>query len=302
MRTIDWDAHRAHRNQVVEDSTSKVGDRTIGGQWVGLLDEDFCPILDFPPLISMEWPDARGAIDSVKFSFRARTPSGRMHAAVNELVAHNLGKVDSAGQLVPISGPARLATLQRSGGQRRDMLITHVQADGDAQAPHTLTVFGVSVEGYLDLLPCPSNPLSWEGNFTRFQRDWVGPEDTMATFRTPRDLANMNMLTVSDGASVQGKSDEVVYRLIKESLDAVHRMAGIVENPPYVAVLDPPRGYQERMIHQPTDQTIWQEIGDRALAAGVSIRAGIWWPGDPQPGEGMTLTLPTLVFRVRQEA
>lgn len=301
MRQINWDDHAAHRSQVVQDTGRTVDGRFIPGQWIGLIDEDFVPLMDLPPVISMEWPDVRGSIDSVKLSFPVRTPSGRLHTAVSELIADNLGRVDNVGKLIPITGPARLVSLQRSGGQRRDMLITHAKADGDAQAPHTLTLFGVSAEGYLDLLPCPSNPLSWSGEFTRFERDWVGPEETTALFEQPRDLASMTMITVADGASVDGMADEVLYRLIDESLAAVHRVAGITVNPPYLAVLDAPVGPQERMIHRPTDQTIWQEIGERALAAGVSIRASVWWPGDPQPKEGVTLTLPTMVFRVRQE-
>lgn len=290
MRTIDWDAHSKHRTQVAGDT----------GQWLGLVDEDFIPLLDLPPLSGMDWKDSRGAIDSVELTVNVRTPSGRPHAIVSELIADGLGRVDEVGKLIPFTGPARLISWQRPGGVRSTMRVTHTTAEGDAESPHTLTIHGVSIKGYLDLLPCPSNPLSWTGNFTRFERDWVGPEDTTALFDHPRDLASCTMINVADGASVDGMADEVIYRLMQESFDAVHRVAG-VEKPVYVAVLDAPRGEQQRMIHRPTDQTIWQELGDRALTAGVSIRPQLWWPGDPQPA-GMTLELPTLVFRIRQEA
>ena len=288
MRSINWVAHKKHREQVTKDT----------GECLVLMDEDWVPLFDLPPVMRMEWPDTRGTIDSVELTVHVRTPAGRVHAVVDELVAENLGKVDMVGKLIPVTGPARLIRLERAG-THKEMLITHVVAEGDAVAPHTLRILGVSVRGYLDLLPCPSNPVTWVGNFTRFERDWVGPEDATATFEKPRDLAPMTMIDVADGASVEGMSDEVVFRLIDESLDAVHRMAGITTDPPYKAILEEPTGTPVRMIHRPTDQSIWQEVGERALTAGVSINASIWWPGDePIPG----VNLPTLVFRVRQEA
>lgn len=290
MREIDWVKHKLHRGQVVRDH----------GRWLGLLDEDWIPKFDLPQVTKLDWPHTRGAIDAVSMTLRVRTPSGRTHAVVDELVAEGLGQVDAVGKLIPVTGPARLVVMEQAGMKRRMMRITHVKAEGDATAPHTLTIFGVSALGYLDLLPCPSNPLSWAGKFTRFERDWVGPEESKALFTQPRDLAPCTMITVADGASVDGKADEVVHRLIRESLDAVHRTAGITQNPPYAVVLDPPRGEPQRMIHRPTDQTIWQEIGERALSAGVSLWADLWWPEDPTP-PGLALQLPTLVFHVRQE-
>lgn len=301
MRQINWEAHKAHRQQVITDSTITTGGQVTAGCWLGLLDEDFVPIVDLPQVTKMDWPDIRGSIDSVEITLRVRTPSGGTHRVVSELVANNLGKVDAVGKLVPVSGPVRLVEMRQGEGEQRTMLVTHAKAEGDADSPHTLTIYGVSALGYLDLLPCPSNPLSWTGEFTRFERDWVGPEDAKALFVSPRDLAPCTMITVADGASVEGKADEVIYRLIKESLEAVHRVRGIVEDPFYVAILDESRGAAEQMIHRPTDQTIWQEIGERALTAGVSVRAHLWWPGD-NPIPGYDLNLPTMVFRIRQEA
>lgn len=288
MRSINWTDHKKHRRQVIKDT----------GEVLFLMDEDWVPFLRLPPVVSADWPETRGIIDSVKLTVHVRTPSGRVHAVVDELVAENLGRVDQVGKLIPVTGPARSIRMEREG-QSMTMLITHVVAEGDAWAPHTLTIHGVRMLAYLDLLPCPSNPLSWKGTFTRFERDWVGPEDMTETFEKPRDLAPMTMIAVADGASVDGMSDQVIYRLIDESLDAVHRVAGIENNPPYRAILETPTGTPVRLIHRPTDQTIWQEIGERALSAGVSIRAQLWWPGDT-PVDGVSV--PTLIFRVRQEA
>ena len=292
MRQIDWKQHKAHREQVVEDR----------GQWLGLLDEDFIPIggLDLPPLTDMDWPQTRGEIDSVEMTLPVRTPAGRLHPVVSELVAENLGRVDAVGKLVPVTGPARLIRRERAGGRPLSMRVTHTVASGDARSPHTLAIYGISLLGYLDLLPCPSNPVTWVNKFTRFTRDWVGPTNVAETFDQPRDLAEMTMITVADGATVSGDSDVVIHRLIRDSVQAAHRVAGRASDPVYAVVLEERRAPARPMMLRPTDQTIWQEVAEDAMNAGVSIRADLWWPGDPMP-RGLALTLPTIVFTVRQE-
>lgn len=290
MREIDWEQSRAHREQVIADH----------GQWVGLADEDGVPLVGLPQLSEMSWPRTRGVIESVSLKLRARTESGRPHAVIDELIAQGLGKLDSVGRLEPLSGPARLLVLERAGLPRRFARVTHAVAEGDAHSPHTLTVHGVGGLGFLDMLPCPSNPMSWTGEFTRFDRDWVGDESATSLFASPRDLASCTMITVADGATVEGPADVVIHRLVDESLQAVNRIAGITTDPPYVAVLNS-TGYESpRLILRPTDQTIWQEVGEAALSAGVELTATLWWPGDPQP-TGHTLTSPTIVFTVSQE-
>lgn len=292
---FNWSGHQAHCNQVAQDL----------GEWVGLLDENFLPIMDLPQRIDMSWPDARGAIDSVMMRIRVRTPSGRLHAVVRELVAENLGVVDSYGELIPVTGPARFVHMEAADKDPWTMRVTHVEVEGDAELPHTLTIHGVTMEAYLDLLPCPSNPVTWDGEYTRFNRDWVGPEGEQELFTQPRDLSSCTMIAVADGASVDGDSDVVIHRLIKESIDAVHRVIDpetLVDGPVYVAVLGERRAASRRLILRPTDQTLWKEVGDAALASGVGIRADLWLPGSPQPSPDLTLTAPTIIFTVRQEA
>lgn len=290
MRTIDWDRHRAHREQVQQDRT----------RWVGLLDENFIPFLELPQLTDYSWPESRGSISSVQMTMLVRTPSGGVHAVVDELVAENLGRTDKVGKLIPVTGPARLVRVERLGWKPRTMLVTHVVVEGDAWAPHTLTIHGTDMLGYLDLLPCPSNPSTWTGQFTRFTRDWVGPADVMETFERPRDLADMKMWVTAEDAAVEGAADQVIFQIIQRSLAAVHRVAGITRNYPYVVTLEPRESDSPKRILLPADQTIWQELGEEALISGVTLRAELWWPGDLQP-PGLALNLPTIVFSVKQE-
>lgn len=297
MRTLsfNWIAHKKHRDQVAEDL----------GQWIGLLDENWSPLFDLPQVSDLRWPKTRGSIESVSMRLRVRTPSGRLHAVVRELVAENLGKVDTLGRLIPVTGSARFVRQEPKGQEPWTMRVTHVEVEGDALLPHTMTIHGVTMEAYLDLLPCPSNPLTWTGGFTRFTRDWVGEADAQNLFRQPRDLASCTMIAVADGASVDGDSDQVIHRLIDESIEAVHRVADpeiLANGPVYVAVMAERKADPYRMILRPTDQSLWKEIGDAALAYGVGVRADLWLPGSPQPFDDGLLTAPTIIFTVRQEA
>lgn len=391
MRSIDWVAHRNHRQQIIEDH----------GQWVGLADEDGVPFLDLPQLIEMDWPEPRGTIADVSATINVRTPSGRLHPVVRELIAENLGTVDHLAQLIPMDGPSRHLVLERPGMRRRAMRIAYCEADSDAYAPHVMEIMGSDLRVYMQMLAAPSHPLSWTNEWTRFTRDWVGPEDILELFDKPRDLSDIKMFTVADGASIDGPVDEVIYRLISESLAAIYQKVGIT-NPsdrPYVAVLEeseippgpvPPPLYKKVSVYRgfsgwgesniegdsrlvetisrttlsfsedmvcdrnlirksdkstidagatiagglevtyvsgstglyhfttktpeilpapsgapytiirPTDQTIWDEVGDIALSSGVKLSADMWWPGDPQP-KGQALTQPTIVFSVKQE-
>lgn len=391
MRTINWAQHRAHREQIQADQ----------GQWIGLIDEDGIPLLDLPPqMLAMDWPEPRGTIEDISIEMLLRTPTGRVHPVSRELIAGNLGVTDALGKLVPVDGPARHIAIERPGLERRVMRISYPEVDGGTDLPRTMEVQGADLRIYLKLLPAPSHPLTWTGDFTRFTRDWVGPEDILETFEKPRDLADIKLFTVADGASIDGPADQVIFRLIDESLQAVSRMAGITSHPPYVAILEdseippgpvPPPLYRtvsvrhrwfswdagsitgdarlikdrassrisftevmtcDRAVRQrsnnarilagsmipagidigpdsttdavytfttdtpeilpapsgspytilrPTDQTIWDEVGEIALANGIHLGARMWWPGDPQP-PGRTLLHPTIIFSVRQEA
>lgn len=292
---FSWLSHQAHRDQVAQDR----------GEWIGLLDENWVPLFDLPQVSDLEWPDTRGSIESASLRMRVRTPSGRLHAVVRELVAENLGQADTLGRLIPVTGPARFVRQEPRGQDPWTMRVTHVEVEGDALLPHTMTIHGVTMEGYLDLLPCPSNPLTWKGLFTRFTRDWVGAEGEQELFRQPRDLASCTMIAVADGASVDGDSDVVIHRLLQESIDAVHRVADpevVADGPVYMAILAERKATPHRMILRPTDQSLWKELGDSAMAYGVGIRADLWLPGSPQPLPGGALTAPTVIFTVRQEA
>lgn len=286
---IDWTGHRRHREQTIADT----------GQWVGLLDADGNPLMDLPPVVSMVAPEARNDPGSLELTVLCRSRRGIIHPVVTELVAEQLGVLSPEGRLVPVADQTRFVAIERAGVPRRVYWVTHTVARGDADAPATLTLHGVGLTKLLSRFPAMSAPATWQQSFKRFERDWVGPENTTLVFSTPRQLAGMKMVTVADGATLDGPAEATIRRLIAESLDAAFRVAGITKDLPIQVATTPTGRPSPRILLRPTDGPLLEEIAQPAAAAGVIITARMWWPGD-LPIVGLTLALPTVVVMVEQ--
>lgn len=286
---IDWTTHRKHREQIIADT----------GQWVGLLDADGNPLMDLPPVVSMVAPEARNDPGSLELTVLCRSTRGIIHPVVTELVAEQLGVLSPEGKLVPVADRTRFVAIEREGVPRRVFWATHTVARGDAEAPATLTIHGVGLTKLLSRFPAMSAPTTWRSLFKRFERDWVGQENTKVTFSRPRELAGMKMVTVADGATLDGPAEATIRRLIAESLDAAFRVAGITKDLPIQVATTPTGRPSPRILLRPTDGPLLEEIAQPAAAAGVIITARMWWPGDPQ-ATGLTLALPTVVVTVEQ--
>lgn len=286
---IDWTAHRKHREQAIADT----------GQWVGLLDADGNPLMDLPPVVSMVAPEARNDPGSLELTVLCRSSRGIIHPVVTELIAKQLGMLSPEGKLVPVADRTRFVAIERAGVPRRVYWVTHTVARGDADAPATLTIHGVGLTKLLSRFPAISAPTTWQQSFKRFERDWVGPENTKVTFSRPRELAGMKMVTVADGATLDGPAEVTIRRLVAESLAAAFRVAGITKDLPIQVATTPTGRPSPRILLRPTDGPLLEEIAQPAAAAGVIITAQMWWPGDP-PIVGLTLALPTVVVMVEQ--
>lgn len=286
---LDWATHRLHRRQVADDL----------GMWVGLLDENGVPMLEAPPVVSLSAPEVRGVPGELMAEFSVQSPRGHVHPMVDDLIADGLGRVDAQGQLDVVSDATRFISIELPAEVRRTYRVTHCVASGLGDAPSRLVVHGVDMLKLLDLVPAISAPLSWVGEWTTFTRDWAGPENTGITFDKPRDLAGMQMVTVADGATVEGPAEDTIRRVVTESLAAAFRVAGVATDPPIV--VDPAGSGvpSPHVLIRPTDGPLLSEIMPVALAAGVVISARMWWPGD-DPVPGLVMASPTVVVEIRQ--
>lgn len=286
---IDWDAHRLHRQQVAHDQ----------GQWVGLLNENGEPLFDAPPMTNLSAPQFRNAPGSLRATFSTQSPRGIIHPIIDELIGEGLGQVDAEGALQISSEHTRFLAFERAGGARRVYRVSHSVVSGLGEAPSLIEVHGNDLLKMLSLFSAMSAPTTWGDQWTTFTRDWVGPEGQEITFEHPRDLMGMKMVTVADGATIEGPAEPTIRRLISESLEASFRVAGVADDPPIVVNPAGSGVPSPRVLIRPTDQILWEEVAPVAAAAGVVISASMWWPGDPAVS-GLSLDKPTVIIDVKQ--
>lgn len=286
---VDWDFHKLHREQVARDQ----------GQWIGILNADGEPMFDAPPLMSLSAPKIRNSPAAVKAVFGIRSRRGVVHAMVDELVGEDLGRVTAEGALKVSAKATRFVAVERPGGVRRVYRVAYSRVQGQGTAPVLLEVHGNDLVKFLSLFSAMSAPTTWTDNWTTFTRDWVGPEGQEIVFNQPRDLTGMKMVTVADGATVEGPAEATIRRVISESLKASFRVAGVVDDPPIVVSPVGSGVVSPHVLIRPTDQILWDEVAPVAAAAGVVITASMWLPGD-QLETDLDLDKPTIVVHVRQ--
>lgn len=275
-----WHRHRAHRAQVMADA----------GQWVGLADENGVPICDLPPLLEMSAPQVRGEPGELELFTAVRSPLGLMHTAVDELVAEGLGVQDGEGRLEPVNTATRFVAVERPG-DRRLFRVTHVVVEGGWQSPSTMVVHGIALLDMLNDHPAWSYPVSITGTWHRMDQDYA------TNFEQERDLQDLQMAASTDGFVISGPADVAIHQLISESVAASYRAVGVADHPIRVAPLSPSPSSPQVLL-RPTDDPLWETVAATALAAGVTVTATMWWPGDPDPGLSPALAAPTVVVTV----
>ncbi|MDC7087855.1 hypothetical protein [Corynebacterium pseudodiphtheriticum] len=287
---VDWAEHAKHRQQVAEDE----------GVWIGLADENCEPIMDAPPALSISAPRVRNAVGELRVEFSLQSPAGTVHPIVDEIIAEDLGVVDN-GELVPSNAPTRFVLVQRAGAQVRAYRVTHARARGPFDAPRVLEVHGVDGVHMLERFPAITGPTTWQNSFTRFTRDWAGPSNVGVTFSKPRELAGMKMATVADGVTVEGTAESAVRELIRSSLAACWRVAGVdpAEAPLVVSHYSTDKKSPKALIRR-SDEKLLDTILPVSAAAGLEIQVWLWLPGDKQP-TGLFLTRPAFVIDLVQQ-
>lgn len=289
---VDWDGFKAHREAVAQDE----------GQWVGLLDENAHPLMDCPPVVSLNAPRTRNVPTSFRAEMTVQSQDGVVHPIVDELVAEDLANVDAFGQLIPVVNQTRFVAVQRHGTAPRVYKVSHALSGGRSAGPSTLEVHGTDMLAQVNNYPAWSAPTTVSGEFTRFTRDWAGPENVGVMFEQPRDLQDVKMVTVADGATLSGPAESVIRGVLTTSLETSWVATGrqeIIDNPPVVVDQAPSGLYSPELWIRPTDRPLLDEVSSLALAAGVTVDACMWFPGG-EPVEGHSLTEPTIVVTVEQ--
>lgn len=293
---VTWADHKKHRDAVVRDE----------GQWVGLFDERAEHIMVLPPLLSMDAPETTNVPVSFRATVVVRTPGGEIDPLVEELFANGISsaRADNEGRMELSLRATRFVVVARPGILRA-YRITHVVVSGDGNVPPgQMEIHGTDMLMELNRHIAWTAPTTVSGKYTRFTRDWNGPENIGVLFTRPRELQDVKMVTTADGVTLgDGKgAEETIRYAITRSLETGWKAAGVPEviaDPPIV--VDPNgSGLQSpEVLVRMTDEKLLDTLAPVAARAGVRISARLWLPGDPAV-KGLALSGPKIVVRAEQ--
>lgn len=293
---MTWADHKKHRDAVIRDE----------GQWVGLFDERAEHIMVLPPLLSMDAPETTNVPVSFRATVVVRTPGGEIDPLVDELFASGIAgaRADSEGRMELSLRATRFVVVARPGILRA-YRVTHVVVSGDGNVPPgQMEIHGTDMLMELNRHIAWTAPTTVSGKYTRFTRDWNGPEDIGMLFTRPRELQDVKMVTTADGVTLgDGKgAEETIRYAIARSLETGWKAAGLPEvmaDPPIVVDPNGSGLRSPEVLVRMTDEKLLDTLAPVAARAGVRISARLWLPGDPLV-KGLSLSGPKIVVRVEQ--
>lgn len=293
---VTWADHKRHRDAVVRDE----------GQWVGLFDERAEHIMVLPPLLSMDAPETTNVPVSFRATVVVRTPGGEIDPLVEELFANGISsaRADNEGRMELSLRATRFVVVARPGILRA-YRITHVVVSGDGNVPPgQMEIHGTDMLMELNRHIAWTAPTTVSGKYTRFTRDWNGPENIGMLFTRPRELQDVKMVTTADGVTLgDGKgAEETIRYAITRSLETGWKAAGVPEviaDPPIVVDPNGSGLRSPEVLVRMTDEKLLDTLAPVAARAGVRISARLWLPGAPAV-KGLTLSGPKIVVRVEQ--
>ncbi|MGV0434174.1 hypothetical protein ACUY3H_04325 [Corynebacterium ureicelerivorans] len=254
LTLAEW---RAHIDQVVADE----------GQWLGVADENGAPLYELAG--AGTFPSSFLTAESAEVTVNVAPGD----VVVDDLVGERLGVMDAEGRLVPASGPTRLLVWVREG-ERLAATITHTVASGGL-VPSALTIHAVDLLDGLAWWPCPSIPVEWkQAEFKQWDTDESG-----ISYASVRELARVQMTTKLDGYTVSRRARTAVRVVVQDSFDAVNRLMGW-SDPHAVVAFDGGEDTTPDVFIRVNDDPVLDTVQETCRQAGLSLRVGLWWPGD----------------------
>lgn len=275
---VEWSAHRAHRWQVMREH----------GQWVGLLDRDWRPVMDIEDWQSAEWPGLFAETGSMQMVFDGHLADGSRNPAVEHLLMNDLQNLDDAGSMEQLFHSGVHIAVERPGLPRRVYRVLDMSPEGGVDFPTKMTVTGMDLMEHLKHIPL-----------------WADP-------------SNRSRIVQLQFADIQqGQAEEVSRKLVGRNLigyqqpsllSSMFSWTDSYSNPSQWSGFNPnlhPVIVSPLRSGLPSEWTVVEARWDNAWdllkatwdAAGILPTAELWWPGDAQPfPQHTSLSLPTVII------
>ena len=275
---MDWAAHKAHRLQVMREH----------GQWVGLLDKDYNPILDVEDWVSAEWPGVFADTGSMTMVFDGHLSDGSRNPVVEHLLMADLGNLDDPGSMEQLFHSGVHIAVERPGLPRRCYKVLDMSPEGGVDFPRSMTVTGLSEIEHLKHLPLWADP-SNRSKIVQLQFSDIqsGSAETVS-----RKLVGRNLIGYFQPSLLRN-----MFSWTNTYSDP-SQWSGF--NPDLHPIICSPLGSglpSEWSVVEARWDNAWDLMKATWDAAGILPTATLWLPGDAQPFPNhTTLSLPTVVI------
>ena len=275
---VDWEGHRAHRHAVMREQ----------GQWVGILDRNWEPVLTIEDWESATWGAVFGDTGSMEMQLLGHLADGSRNPAVEALLMADLKELDNPASMEQLFHSGIHIAVERPGLARRVYKVTSLTPEGGVDYPTRLTVAGADMVEHLKHLPLWADPSNrskivqlqfsdvQQGSVEDVSRKLIGRN--LIGYQQPSLLSSMfswtdNYSNPSTWRGFNPSLHNLICSPIKSGLPS------------------------EWCIIDARWDNAWDLISASWQAAGVLPIVDLWLPGDTQPfPEYATLSQPTGVI------
>lgn len=275
---VDWVGHRAHRHSVMREQ----------GQWVGILDRNWEPVLTIEDWESATWGAVFGDTGSMEMQLLGHLADGSRNPAVEALLMADLKELDNPASMEQLFHSGIHIAVERPGLARRVYKVTSLTPEGGVDYPTRLTVAGADMVEHLKHLPLWADPSNrskivqlqfadiQQGSVEDVSRKLIGRN--LIGYQQPSLLSSMfswtdNYSNPSTWRGFNPQLHNLICSPIKSGLPS------------------------EWCIIDARWDNAWDLISASWQAAGVLPIVDLWLPGDTQPfPEYAALSQPTGVI------
>lgn len=277
---VDWSQHKAHREAVMQ----------AHGQYVGLYDKNWEPIIDIEDWIEAEWGGIFADVGNMSMTLPGEISPGVVNPVVDYLLRDDLRNLDKGGSLDALIHGAVHVVVERPGLKRRCYRILEINPKGgDPQGnPDEVELSGVDSMEHLKHLPLWADPsnrskvvqLQWEdrqdGSAEKVSRKLIGRN--LIGYQQPSLLGTMFSWTA-------GYTEPAQWEGFTPSMHPVICSPVMSGN------------RSEWCVVSARWDNAWDLLKATWAASGVQPFAWLWLPGDPQPFPSYArLSLPTTII------
>lgn len=277
---VDWQKHKAHREAIMQ----------AHGQYVGVFDKNWEPVLDIEDWIEAEWGGIFADVGNMSMTLPGEISPGVVNPVVDHLLRDDLRNLDKGGSLDALIHGAVHVVVERPGLKRRCYRILEINPrGGDPEGnPAEVELTGVDSMEHLKHLPLWADPsnrskvvqLQWEdrqdGSAEKVSRKLIGRN--LIGYQQPSLLGTMFSWTA-------GYTDPAQWEGFNPSMHPVICSPVMSGN------------RSEWCVVSARWDNAWDLLKATWAASGVQPFAWLWLPGDPQPFPSYTtLSLPTTII------